>query len=79
MHYCYSCNRDVDSTIKMVREAYRDGTGKYVVKTAITRICTRCGKEIPDTKINDYNVRKIFAEHQKKILDKEILKSSRKK
>ena len=79
MHYCYSCNRDVDSTVRMIRESYRDGTGKFVTKTTLSRVCTRCGKDIPDNKLNDCNVRKVFAEHQKKVLDREHRKSLKRK
>lgn len=69
MHYCYSCNRNVDSTIRMIRESYRDCTGKFTSIITVTRICDRCGKEIPDNKINDCNVRKVYRDYQQKVLD----------
>ena len=68
MHYCYSCNRNVNSTIKLIQESYRDATGSRVTTSSVTRICDRCGKEIPDNKINDSNVRKVFTDYQKKFL-----------
>ena len=74
MHYCYACNRNVDSTIKMIRESYRDRTGKFITTTTITRICDRCGREIPDNKINDCNVRKVYRDYQKRILDEKSRK-----
>ena len=71
MHYCYSCNRNVDSTVKMIRECYRDSTtGKFVTASSLVRTCDRCGKEIVDNKINDCNVKKAYENYQKKILDK---------
>lgn len=69
MHYCYSCNRNVDSTVKMIQESYRD-KGKFVTTTKLLRVCDRCGNEIPDNKINDNNVRKVFSEYHKRLLDK---------
>ena len=69
MHYCYSCNRNVDSTIKMVRESCKTPSGQYLTMTQVMRICDRCGKEIPDNKINDAKVRRAFTDYQKKILN----------
>lgn len=70
MHYCYSCNRNVDSTVKMIRESYRDCKGNHINTSKVIRICDRCGKEIPDTKINDCKVQRTFRDYQKKLLDK---------
>ena len=69
MQYCYSCNRNVDTTVKMIRESYRDVEGHHVNTSKVIRICNRCGKEIPDTKINDSSVRKAFTNYQKKLLN----------
>ena len=60
MRYCYSCNRNVDSTVKMIRESYRDVNGNHINTSKVIRICDRCGKEIPDNKINDCGVQKSF-------------------
>ena len=70
MHYCYSCNRNVDSTVKMIQESFRDRDGKYRTMKKVMRICDKCGKEIPDNKINDSKVRKVFTDYQKKLIDK---------
>ena len=78
MHYCYSCNRDVDSTVKMIQESYRDN-GKITTKTKLLRVCDRCGNEIPDNKINDNNVKKVFSEYQQKLLDKADRKNKKKR
>ena len=78
MHYCYSCNRNVDSTVKMIQESYRD-RGKLITVSKLLRICDRCGKELPDNKINDNNVRKAFSDYQQKLLDKAERKNKRKR
>ena len=69
MFYCYSCNRRVSSTVKMVQETYLD-RGKHVTSSSIFRVCDRCGKEIPDDDIDEYGVRKEFRKYQKHLIER---------